>query len=134
MTHANALDLSGEWTGIYNYPVALPPVAFEAVLQDLDGRISGTISEVTETLSRPAQRLDSVIDGRRDGLSVQFIKMYEQADHEFDVVHYSGSVDPEGAEIAGTWALAGMSGTFLMVRRPGATEAVEQEAEATIDR
>ena len=31
MTRANALDLSGEWTGIYNYPVALPPVAFEAV-------------------------------------------------------------------------------------------------------
>ena len=127
------LDLSGEWTGVYNYPVHLPPVAFEAAIHDLAGRISGTTSEVTSTPFSPAQRLDAVIDGTREAHSVQFLKMYDSADQGFDTVHYSGRVDPEGDEIAGTWSVAGMSGTFLMVRRSKSGEkavlAVDEEVD-----
>ena len=133
MTGSDPLDLSGEWTGVYNYPAAMPPVAFEAVLHDSAGRISGTTTEIGPSAFAAAQRLDAVIDGRRDGRNVQFIKMYEQADEEYDVVHYSGAVDPEGDEIAGTWLLHGLSGTFLMVRRPRKAEAAKIEAEEKID-
>ena len=133
MSGSDPLDLSGEWTGIYNYPVAVPPVAFEAVLQDSAGQISGSTTELASTSFGRDQRLDAVIDGRREGRDVQFIKMYEQADAEYDVVHYSGAVDPDGDEIAGTWLLHGLSGTFLMIRRPRKTEAAEIETEEKID-
>ncbi|HET9427954.1 MAG TPA: hypothetical protein VFO69_06300 [Allosphingosinicella sp.] len=127
------LDLSGEWTGIFNYPVSEPSVAFEATIHDSSGTISGTTTEVARTAVSPAQRLDAVIDGRREGRSVQFIKMYDQTDDEYDVVQYSGSLDPEGDEIAGTWQVAGMSGTFLMVRRSRAGTAARREAGERID-
>ena len=127
------LDLSGEWTGIFNYPVSEPSVAFEALIKDSSGLISGTTTEVARTAVSPAQRLDAVIDGRREGRSVQFIKMYEQADEQYDVVQYSGNIDQEGDEITGSWHVRGMSGTFLMIRRSRAGEAAVQEAEERID-
>jgi hypothetical protein len=125
------LDLSGEWTGIYNYPIALPPVAFEAAIQESAGRISGTTSELSSF--GPQRRLDAVIDGTRDGQAVAFIKMYEDTQGQYDVVHYSGTLDPEGDEIGGHWTVSGMSGTFLMIRRSRTTESVSLEAEEKID-
>ena len=126
-------DLSGEWTGVYNYPVQLPPVAFEAVIQDGTGRISGTTSEVSAAPFGRPQRRDAVIDGTRDGHNVQFLKMYDSGDEGFDAVQYSGRVDPEGDEIGGTWAVAGLKGTFLMIRRSGAEQTVALVAEEKID-
>lgn len=127
------IDLSGEWTGIFNYPVSEPSVAFEALIEDVAGIISGTTTELGRTVFSPAKRLDAVIDGRRDGFSIQFIKMYDQADEQYDVVHYSGTIDPDGEEITGIWAVAGMTGTFLMIRRAGAAETAEQETDERID-
>ena len=127
------LDLSGEWTGVYNYPFALPPVPFDAVIHDQSGRISGTTSEIGGTPFSLARRLDAVIDGTRTGASVIFLKMYDQADGEYDVVQYSGTVDSEGDEIGGHWQVRGMTGTFLMVRRPRASEMEALEVEEKID-
>ena len=127
------LDLSGEWTGIYNYPIAMPPVAFEAAVHEAGGRISGTTTEMGGTPFSPKRRLDAVIDGTRAGQAVTFIKMYDQADGEYDVVQYSGTLDPEGEEIGGHWTVSGMSGTFLMIRRSRTKESVSLEAEEKID-
>lgn len=132
MSKSGDLDLSGEWTGVYNYPVALPPVAFEAVIQDLSGRINGTTREVGPSAFGSPSRRDAVIDGHRQGRSVRFIKMYDRADEEYDVVIYSGSIEAEGDEIGGTWSLAGTSGTFLMVRRSRSSGTVERETEERI--
>ncbi len=130
---SDAVDLSGEWTGVYNYPFALPPVAFEAVLLDGNGRISGTTSEMGGTPFSPKRRLDAVIDGSRNGRSVQFIKMYDQADGEYDVVQYEGTIDPDGDEIGGRWVVSGMTGTFLMVRQSKAKEMAKLAIEEKID-
>ena len=130
---SGAVDLSGEWTGVYNYPFALPPVAFEAALHDSNGRISGTTSEISGTPFSAERRLNAVIDGSRNGQSVQFIKMYDQADGEYDVVQYQGTVDPDGDEIGGQWVVSGMTGTFLMVRRSKAEEEAKLETEEKID-
>ena len=128
MTGKNSLDLTGNWAGFYNYPVAAPPVNFQAVLHDSGGRLTGTTSEPGDA---GAGTLHAVIDGRRQGAAVSFLKMYDQADEDYDSVQYSGTVASGGDEIEGRWQVAGgWSGTFLMVRARRAFEEAERlEAE-----
>jgi hypothetical protein len=122
------IDISGRWTGIFNYPGPFPPVAFEAELRDQDGSISGTISEPAENGAGAAGTLDSIVDGAREGSAVSFTKVYEDEERMPEPVFYGGSLQPDGNEISGRWEIAGQwSGTFLMVRNPGAGEAVEEE-------
>jgi hypothetical protein len=122
-------DLSGQWTGMFNYPGLLPPVAFEAELRDLAGSISGTISEPDESPNGSAATLRSIVDGAHEGSTVSFTKIYEDEDRMPEPVFYSGSVQAGGNEISGRWEIAGeWSGTFLMVRATGSTEAAEAEA------
>ncbi|HEX8127380.1 MAG TPA: hypothetical protein VF548_17530 [Allosphingosinicella sp.] len=121
------IDLSGRWTGMFNYPGPFPPVAFEAELLDQGGSISGTISEPDGSAGGGAGILHSIVDGARDGAAVSFTKVYEDEDRMPEPVFYSGSVQPDGNEISGRWEIAGeWSGTFLMVRNPGAAEPAEE--------
>lgn len=115
-------DLSGSWSGFYNYPAGKPPVPFEAELNDSGGRITGTTSELDPL---HGTMLVAVLDGHRTGRSVEFVKMYECADESYDSVRYQGEVSGEGDEINGRWLIPGAwSGAFLMVRasRSDATE------------
>ena len=123
------LDLSGRWTGMFNYPGPFPPVAFEAELQDQGGSISGNVTESDESPHGPAGTLRAVVDGARQGSAVTFTKIYEDAERMPEPVFYSGTMQPDGNEISGRWEIADQwSGTFLMVRNPGEAEAVEAEA------
>ena len=132
MTGKHSLDLTGEWAGFYNYPVPAPPVNFEAVLHDLGGRLTGTTAEPDDT---SGGTLHAVVDGRRQGAAVSFLKMYDQADEHYDTVQYSGTVASGGDEIEGRWQVAGgWSGTFLMVRARGAAEEAELQEAETIGR
>ena len=122
------LDLSGDWAGFFNYPSARPAVNFEAVLRDVDGRLTGTSTEISDMPTSFGALLHAVLDGQREGSSVSFLKMYEDADEEYDVVRYTGTVDAGGDEIAGQWEIPGVwSGTFLMIRAAGAAETIERE-------
>lgn len=123
------LDLSGRWTGIFNYPAARPPNGFEAVLSDVGGAISGTITEQDDDPDGLGGILHSMIEGHREGSAITFTKMYDDLDRMPEPVFYSGTVQPDGNEISGRWEIQGhWSGTFLMVRNPGAAEAVEEQA------
>lgn len=123
-------DLSGRWTGIFNYPTDFPPNGFEADLREVGGSISGTVSEQDDDPSGAGGTLHSIVEGRRDGSAVTFAKMYDDIDRMPDAVFYSGSIQPDGNEISGRWEIPGeWSGTFLMIRHSGAAEAVEQVAE-----
>ena len=123
------LDLSGRWSGIYNYPRGLPPVAFEAVIQDNGGAIIG---ETTETESRLGT-LHALIDGHRAGSQVRFVKTYDDLPRAMDPVAYDGTIAESGDEIHGRWHLAGdWSGTFLMVREGGAKQEERRREQATI--
>ena len=129
MTAGANLDLSGRWTGIFNYPAFQPPNGFEAVLRDVGGAISGTISEQDDDPQGSGGTLHSFIEGHRQGSAVTFTKMYDDLDRMPEPVFYSGAIQPDGNEIDGRWEIPGhWGGTFLMVRNPGADEAVEEQA------
>jgi hypothetical protein len=113
---------------MYNYPGPFPPVGFEAELSDRSGSISGTMSEPDESPGGPGGTLRAIVDGSRQGAAVTFTKIYEDAERMPEPVFYSGTVQPDGNEVSGRWEIAGhWSGTFLMVRDPGAEEAVEAQ-------
>jgi hypothetical protein len=121
------LDLSGAWTGMYNYPGPIPPVGFEAELRDNGGSITGTMVETHDGLHDSGGPLHSIVEGSREGSAVTFSKLYDDAERVPEPVFYTGTVQPDGNEISGRWEIPGhWSGTFLMVRSPGAAEAVEE--------
>lgn len=113
---------------MYNYPGPFPPVRFEAELLDQGGSITGTIFEPDESPLGTGGPLHSIVDGSREGSAVRFTKIYEDEERMPEPVFYGGTVQPDGNEISGRWEIAGhWSGTFLMVRNPGAAVAAAEE-------
>jgi len=118
-------DLSGRWSGIYSYPARFPPNSFEATISDSGGLITGEISQPGEFFEPPGTVQHAIIEGRREGSSVSFLKFYD--DLARPTPHYRGTVKPGGDEIEGEWTIPGdWSGTFLMVRGPRTAEAAER--------
>lgn len=133
MSEGPETDLSGRWHGFYNYPDGGTPNSFEAELVESAGSLTGSISEIADFGECIGQPLIAVIDGRREGHSVSFLKMYEASTEDYDVVRYDGALDVEGNEIAGSWTIPGeWSGTFLMVRNGGAEETMASEASENV--
>ncbi|MGZ8284879.1 MAG: hypothetical protein ACXW27_16320 [Allosphingosinicella sp.] len=121
-------DLSGRWTGIFNYPEFLAPNGFEAILTDLEGAIGGTVSERDDDPRGIRGTLLSIVEGRRQGSAVTFTKMYEDVELMPDAIFYGGTIQPDGNEISGRWEIPGAwAGTFLMIRESGVAEAAAME-------
>jgi hypothetical protein len=115
MSAEDEYDLTGEWSGIYNYPHTLPPNAFEASIRDSGGIITGVIRQPGEFFEPPGTRQHAVIEGTREGSRVRWIKIYDDLTRA--PPRYEGTVQPGGDEIEGQWHHPGdWSGTFLMVR------------------
>lgn len=126
MSGQGEYDLTGEWSGIYNYPAHYPPNSFEASIRDSGGVISGVIRQPGEFFEPAGIMQHAVIEGSRDGSTVRFVKMYD--DLSRPTPHYQGVIQPGGDEIEGEWTIPGdWSGTFLMVRGGKAEEAEERE-------
>src|SRR5690606_36255934 len=98
-------DLTGEWSGIYNYPSLYPPNTFEASIRDAGGIITGVIHQPGEFFERPGTQQHAVIEGRRDGSMVRWVKIYD--DLARATPHYRGAVLSGGDEIEGTWHIPG---------------------------
>ena len=128
------IDLGGDWVGIYNYPALYGPTQFQASLRDEGGRISGETIERDESITAGAM-LRALVDGRHDGATLSFVKIYEDESFNHEMVHYHGRIDAGGDEVSGTWEVPGMawSGTFIMVRGSGAQEAIERRIAETIE-
>jgi hypothetical protein len=126
MSGEGEYDLTGEWSGIYNYPAHYPPNSFEASIRDSGGVITGVIRQPGEFFEPAGTMQHAVIEGSRDGSMVRFVKMYDDLNRP--TPHYSGVVQPGGDEIEGEWTIPGdWSGTFLMIRggKAEAEEALE---------
>jgi len=118
-------DLSGQWSGIYNYPSLYPPNTFEATIRDEGGLITGVIVQPGEFFEPPGTVQHAVIEGSREGATLRFVKMYD--DLARPTPHYHGTVQAGGDEIEGEWTIPGdWSGTFLMIRGGRAEEAIER--------
>ena len=117
-----AHDLSGRWSGIYNYPSLFPPNTFEADIRDEGGVITGVITQPREFFEGPGPSQQAVIEGRREAGTLSFVKFYDDLNRPSP--HSRGSIQPGGDEIQGEWTIPGdWSGTFLMIRGAGAREA-----------
>jgi hypothetical protein len=125
-------DLSGPWSGIYNYPALYPPNTFEAVIRDVDGAITGEIEQPGEFFEPPGIVQHAMIEGSREGSSVRFVKFYDDLGRP--TPHYHGVIQPGGDEIEGEWTIPGnWSGTFLMVRGPSARASVARRVTEKIE-
>ena len=127
-----ALDLTGHWRGVFNYPDGSPPNEFDAELRDVGGVITGETCEPSDGIDDIASDQRAFVEGARTGPAVRFVKRYDELHR--DPVHYDGTVDAEATEIAGTWTIQGVwSGSFLMVRPAAQAVAEELQVEAPVD-
>ncbi|WP_242120720.1 hypothetical protein [Sphingomonas lacusdianchii] len=126
-------DLSGKWSGIFNYPHTNPPTAFEADIADLGGSIVGTIHEPDLYSQPPGALIAAAIDGHVDGARISFSKFYDDSVGYADMVVYAGVLSEDGCEISGRWDIPGVwSGSFLMIRP--ANEPAAADADAVVER
>ncbi|KQN39242.1 hypothetical protein ASG37_06530 [Sphingomonas sp. Leaf407] len=127
-------DLTGKWSGIFNYPHTHPPTAFEADLADLGGSIVGTVHEPDLFSVPPGALIAAAIDGHCEGAKVAFSKFYDESEGYADMVVYAGALSDDGCEISGRWDIPGVwSGTFLMIRPTAVVPAGEVAGEAVAD-
>ena len=132
MSDEGGFDLSGQWSGIYNYPAHYPPNTFEATIRDTGGLITGIINQPGEFFEPPGTVQHAVIEGRREGSQLSFIKMYDDLGRP--TPHYHGVIQAGGDEIEGEWTIPGdWSGTFLMVRGPRAGATIERKVTEKIE-
>lgn len=129
----SGLDLSGRWLGVFSYPTAAPPVSFTAWLSEQAGWIVGAVEEQSGEGYGPRRRLGASIEGRRAGLAVTWLKLYDDPSRGYDAVTYEGAVSLDGLEISGRWSIpSSWSGAFLMTRKPVLTAARRTRASARL--
>lgn len=113
-------DLSGPWTGVYDYPDhQADPVTFNAILAETAGSLSGEIIEPNTINPEAGKFLYASVSGTVAGSSVRFMKFYEDFDEHVHEVIYEGTVDPTLTLIEGRWTTieeTPWSGPFVMNR------------------
>lgn len=132
MTVAGPHDLSGHWSGEFDYPAGQGPTTpFVAIIEDRGGHLTGTISE--HDLFSGAI-IEAVLAGSRGGASVDFTKTYGPgASALYDQpVDYVGRVNADGTVIDGMWSLLDLDGRFSMRRDLAGEADVAVEREAVI--
>lgn len=111
--------LSGFWTGVYSYPGEATPVAFNAVLTECAGAVTGECVEPNTFADPTLSELFASFTGARSETVVSLLKTYEAAPGAGHVLQYEGVVDAALTRIEGRWSALGplpWSGAFLMNR------------------
>jgi len=120
----DSLDLTGSWQGQYSYTRSKPPVAFSARLSETGSWLDGVIEEIGTAGDAKGRPIAATVQGRRNGRSVTWLKLYHGSFRIYDSVQYIGQVSADGQEIEGRWTIHGNStGRFLMVRQGGTAAA-----------
>lgn len=128
----DAIDLSGNWVGIFNYPGnCQPATSFAAQLRDTAGVLAGDTSEPDVLGEAGGPKLRGNVTGSHSGGRVQFLKCYDN--YDTDPIIYSGILADGGNEISGDWTIPDVwSGTFIMIRQSGKGQDIEHRVEADI--
>ncbi len=134
MTHNRAaVDLTGRWDGIFNYPAGDRSNTFIATLRDSGGQFVGETTEPSDDLNDCEATLIAWVEGQHDGMTVAFRKSYDDPTRADYAVSYRGSVSGDGLEINGTWDIPNVwSGTFIMVRPAAQAASIEQAVAETV--
>ena len=126
--------MTGFWIGEYRYRwPGVPPVPFLANLEEAASALTGRIDEPNMT-GRSSGRLFSFVRGSRNGLSVEFAKVYDGSGDMAHRVDYRGTLAADGLSVAGDWSLAGDTGPFRMTREALTETEDEVEAEEVDER
>ena len=123
-------SLTGVWHGQYTYPVSfMPTTAFVATLIDSGGVLGGTTHEATDKGKRVA-----IVDGKREGSHVRFVKIYSPASEDYQDVIYTGTLSADRTEIEGEWLVPGTwAGKFMMIRSRGKAKAKARARTREVD-
>ncbi len=121
---AGGEDLSGFWTGVYDYPRGLKQaVPFNAMIRDESGDLSGEIIEPNTFATAPDRELFASLSGTRRGGDVHFVKSYEDLPRAGHSIAYSGTLNADRTKLEGTWRSmepgSTWSGPFVMNRKSG---------------
>lgn len=133
------LDLSGVWTGVYDYANApLDAVPFTAALTDVGGVIWGTVTEPNTFPDASRDELEAALNGMRAGREMRFRKEYTPMIRGGELpIDYVGHVSPGGNRIEGKWripmARITFGGPFVMNRTGGVSAARELARKATVE-
>ncbi|MEM6479370.1 MAG: hypothetical protein AAF647_10020, partial [Pseudomonadota bacterium] len=126
-------SLSGPWMGPYNYlSPAVRPVAFNALLADDDGDISGETIEPNTFSDLDHDTLMAGIIGVREGTWLRFTKSY--SDFSSPRIDYAGRVNSKFTRVDGTWSFPSAPwerGTFVLIRDAVAVDADVRRARLT---
>ena len=121
------MDLSGDWTGVYDYGLeAADAVPFTATLTDVGGVIWGDTQEPNTFAPGAGSELFAEISGTRSGVELHFRKAYLSKPEGGEYpIHYTGHVSAGGKRIEGHWKInlpgAPFGGPFVMTRITGVT-------------
>jgi len=104
--------ISGGWHGLYLYPDGRPGVSFLFELAETNSRVTGRIAEINTFGDRNVPFLFADVIGDRSGNLIVFSKTYDGTGGPHHTVKYTGTIDPNGAIISGTWSVGNQTGTF----------------------
>ena len=113
---APVTSLSVVWEGSYSYddPAAGRAVRFTFVATELNGNLSGQISEPNTFGTPEANFLRASVTGTIEGTLVRFRKQYDGSGGETHAVDYEGILDRATRTIHGQWGVARTTGTFKL--------------------
>jgi len=125
-------DMTGLWEGVFAYPAYQGPTTpFVAHIEESDGTLTGSIME-PNTIGWSSEELEAVLNGARNGRSVDFTKAYDGSSDAAHAVDYVGQLSDDGTLVTGVWSLAELDGTFEMRRSASLEEMLEVEEEAAL--
>jgi hypothetical protein len=125
-------DMTGLWEGTFAYPSFQGPTTpFVASIEESDGSLTGSIME-PNTIGWSSEELEAVLNGARNGRSVDFTKAYDGSSDAAHAVDYVGQLSDDGELVTGVWSLQELDGTFEMRRSASLEELVEAEEEVVL--
>jgi hypothetical protein len=116
-------SLTGVWSGVFSYASdSRSPVSFSAKLTQKGAWIVGASEEIAELGAARGAAISATLQGRRDGVRVSWLKLYDRMLGFYNEVAYEGQINDDATEISGQWRIPGnWSGTFLMIRESSLT-------------